>query len=98
MTTAVLNNDQAAALLGVTPGTLKFWRHKGYGPRFIKHGTSKGAKVSYDPADIQAWNDERKFKSTTEYSAAARASVNARNTHMPPPRGTVARPWEKTTA
>lgn len=68
---AALNNDEAAALIGITPATLKFWRCKGRGPRFIKYGPSPRAGIAYDPADIQKWLDERKFASTSAYSPAA---------------------------
>jgi predicted DNA-binding transcriptional regulator AlpA len=71
----VLNHYEAAALIGVTPATLRFWRCKGKGPRFIKLGQSKQAGVCYDPADIEAWKAERKFESTSaatvQYPATA---------------------------
>ena len=69
----LLNHVQAAAAIGVTEGTLRFWRCKGRGPHFIKFGPSKSAGVAYDPADIEAWKRERTFASTSAVSAAARA-------------------------
>lgn len=75
MSTQVLNNDEAAALIGVTPKTLRFWRHKGRGSRFIKFGESKASGVGYDIADIEAWKEARKFSSTTQCSPAARLSA-----------------------
>jgi hypothetical protein len=71
VTAQVLNNDEAASLIGVTPQTLKWWRCKGKGPRFLKFGESKQSGVGYEPADIEAWKAERKFASTTECSPAA---------------------------
>lgn len=75
MSVKVLNNNEAAALIGVTPGTLKFWRCKGKGPRYIKLGSSPRAGVAYDPADIEAWKAARKFASTSaatvQYPATA---------------------------
>jgi hypothetical protein len=71
----LLSNAEAAALLGVTPNTLKFWRHKGRGPAFIKYGDSPRSGVGYDPADIEAWKAERKFASTSAYSPAARTNA-----------------------
>ena len=65
MTAKVLNHFEAAELIGVTPATLRFWRCKGKGPRFIKLGQSKQAGVCYDPADIEAWKAARKFDSTS---------------------------------
>lgn len=64
MTTA-LDNNAAAAALGIKPNTLKFWRCKGRGPRFTKLADSKQAGVRYDPADIDEWNEARKFDSTS---------------------------------
>jgi hypothetical protein len=61
----VLSNEEAAALIGVTPGTLRFWRCKGKGPRFIKLGGAKQAGVCYDPADIDAWKAARRFASNS---------------------------------
>ena len=73
--TTLLNNEAAASALGVTPATLRFWRRKGKGPRFIKLGQSKQAGVCYDPADIEAWKAARKFASTSaatvQYPATA---------------------------
>lgn len=71
----LLNNMQAAALLGITPNTLKFWRHKGRGPQFIKLGDSPQAGVAYDEADVIAWREARKFGSTSAYSSAAQANA-----------------------
>ena len=64
MTTA-LDNNAAAVALGIKPSTLKYWRCKGRGPRFTKLANSKRAGVRYDPADIEAWKDARKFDSTS---------------------------------
>jgi predicted DNA-binding transcriptional regulator AlpA len=61
----VLNNSEAAALIGVTPATLRFWRCKGRGPRFVKLGEAKQAGVAYIVSDIVAWREARKFASTT---------------------------------
>jgi hypothetical protein len=63
--TAVLNNEAAAAELGISPATLKVWRVTGKGPRFTKLGNSKRAGIRYDFADIEAWKAARKFASTS---------------------------------
>ena len=92
-TKTVLTNDEAAALIGIAPSTLKLYRHLGRGPRFIKLGDAKNAGVVYERADIEAWKEERKFASTSEYSAAARHSQSrARNTN-PAPKATIEGPW-----
>lgn len=41
-TVKVLNNAEAAALIGISPNTLKLWRHEGKGPPFIKFGETDG--------------------------------------------------------
>lgn len=74
---SLLNNAQAASLLGITPNTLKFWRHKGRGPTFIKLGDAKQAGIAYVESDVVAWRDERKFGSTSAYSCAGQANVKA---------------------
>lgn len=63
--TTLLNSQAAASALGISPVTLKIWRCKGKGPRFIKLGDSKQAGVVYDPADIEEWREARKFASTS---------------------------------
>jgi predicted DNA-binding transcriptional regulator AlpA len=71
----LLDSVQTAAILGVTPGTLKVWRHKGRGPSFIKLGNSPQSAVAYDEADVRAFIQRRKFASTSAYSPAALANV-----------------------
>jgi hypothetical protein len=76
-TVKVLKNDEAAARIGVSPNTLKLWRHQGKGPPFIKYGASKQAGVGYLVDDVDAWNEARKFSSTSAYSEAGRRNVKA---------------------
>ena len=71
----LISNAQAASLLGITPNTLKFWRHKGRGPSFIKLGNSPRAGVLYEERDVIAWRESRKFTSTSAYSPAGQANV-----------------------
>jgi len=73
----LLSNAQAASLLGIAPNTLKFWRHKARGPKFVKLGDAPQAGVAYDEADVLAWREGRKFASTSAYSPAAQANVKA---------------------
>jgi predicted DNA-binding transcriptional regulator AlpA len=62
----MLSTEDAAPLVGVSPGTLQNWRVSGTGPKFIKAGRS----VVYDPADIESWKAARRFSSTSERAAA----------------------------
>ncbi|MCW3797371.1 DNA-binding protein [Sphingomonas sp. BN140010] len=71
----LLDSVHVAAMLGITPGTLKFWRHKNRGPKFVKLGDSPQAGVAYDEADVRAFIESRKFASTSAYSPAGLANV-----------------------
>lgn len=61
----ILTAKQAAALIGVTDATLRFWRIQGKSPPYTKLSASKQAGVRYDLADVEAWKEERKFISTS---------------------------------
>lgn len=74
---SLLSNSQAASLLGITPNTLKLWRHLGRGPAFIKLGEAKQAGVAYVEADVLSWRDAHKFTSTSAYTSSARANAKA---------------------
>lgn len=66
----LINTKAAALLLGISPGTLENWRVSGEkGPPFLKTPGRTG-KVMYDPVDIAAWRDQRRFASTAEAAAA----------------------------
>jgi hypothetical protein len=66
----LIDTKSAARLLGISPGTLENWRVRGgVGPRFHKTPGRTG-KVMYDPADIAAWREQRRFASTAEAAAA----------------------------
>ena len=52
----LVNQQTAAAILQVSPGTLSVWRSSGrYSIPFIKIG----ANVRYKRSDLQAWLDSR---------------------------------------
>ncbi len=53
-----LDENAAAAALGVSPRTLQRWRRDGGGPRYIRVGLRR---VTYDPAVIEEWAAERSF-------------------------------------
>lgn len=64
---AYLKNAQAAAILGLAPGTLSNLRSRGKGPRYIKISPRL---VRYTREDIDAWMKAHMH----EGSAAQRAS------------------------
>ena len=77
MTTTVdlddlLSNEQTAAILGVRPNTLEFWRCKGKGPVFIKLGTRPSSPVRYQRSRVIAWLEANTFASTSAYSGMVR--------------------------
>ena len=47
-TTRALTEHEVAELLGLSVATLRAWRHRGKGPRFLRLGRS----VRYLPADL----------------------------------------------
>ena len=59
---APLPTPDAAILAGVSAKTLENLRSTGGGPKYLK----LGRKVAYDPRDIEAWKDDRRFSSTSE--------------------------------
>jgi predicted DNA-binding transcriptional regulator AlpA len=77
MSAHVLSNEEAAALLGIRGSTLKYWRHVGKGPPFVKLGETKQAGVAYIKDDVLAWRETRKFASTSGYSPAALSNAKA---------------------
>lgn len=63
----LLSTAEAAAQLGLSPGYLKTKRVTGGGPAFVK----LGARVSYDPADLDDWVQANKRRSTSDQGADA---------------------------
>lgn len=66
---ALLNQRQAADLMGVSERTLECWRSRGGGPPFVK--ISRRA-VRYRRQDIDQWVGERVQRSTSEELRPAR--------------------------
>jgi hypothetical protein len=55
-----LTTEELAARWKMHPKSLANWRVSGEGPRYIK----LGKRVLYDVADIEAWEQKNKKKST----------------------------------
>ncbi len=51
---SLLTVEQAAALVGVSPWTLRKWRSKGQGPHFVRLGGALGS-VRYRRQDLDAY-------------------------------------------
>lgn len=61
----LLNEQDAARYLNLTPRTLQNWRHVGGGPPFIR---ISARAVRYDPRDLDSWLQVRKVNSTSQYA------------------------------
>lgn len=60
---ALLDTAQAARFLGLGERTLENWRVRDTkGPPFLRVGRS----VKYDPRDLDAWLNARRFRSTSD--------------------------------
>ena len=72
MTVAISNErmtgEQAAAYIGILPGTLATWRSTG---RYAIPYQKIGAKVFYRRADLDAWLASRTATSTAAHLASA---------------------------
>ena len=55
-----ITNDEAAELLGITPGTLENWRvqQREDQPKCHKIGRN----IKYKPSDVEAWIEEHAVK------------------------------------
>ena len=51
-TKPVMRTAEAAAYLGFTPGTLRFWRHRNEGPKWFRLGQKI---VMYRVEDLDKW-------------------------------------------
>ena len=58
----LLNESEAARLLDLRVATLRRWRWSGKGPRFVKLGSA----VRYDRADLDAFIDAGRKRSTSD--------------------------------
>lgn len=60
-----LSTKELAELLRLKEQTLRAWRLRGDGPRYIKLGGPK-APVVYRWSDVEAWLEERTYSHTAE--------------------------------
>jgi hypothetical protein len=70
-TEALYLTVEAAARLRLSPRTLERFRVSGDGPRYVKAGPGKRARVLYRQSDLDAWLKQFSFASTSEYRSVA---------------------------
>lgn len=51
---SLLTSVEVAKIFKTSPETVRYWRHKGYGPKGIK----VGRRVLYDQAEVERWLDQ----------------------------------------
>lgn len=61
MARPMLTTPQAAAVLGVSPATLRTWRARGQGPRFKQPG-GPGSSAVYAPEVVELYKLQRPLK------------------------------------
>ncbi|MGY6626894.1 MAG: helix-turn-helix transcriptional regulator [Oceanicaulis sp.] len=60
---ALMSEAKAAKFLAVSPRTLRNWRTRGNGPRFVK---VSGRCIRYRMRDLAEWTDKRTRRSTSD--------------------------------
>ncbi len=60
-----INTSAAANRIGVEPQTMRAWRCRGVGPRYIRVGGPRG-RCYYDVDELEQWLADRTFQSTSE--------------------------------
>lgn len=61
-----LTTQQVADEFGIPVSSLLKGRERGNGPAFHKLGTKHNSPIRYRKSAVEAWLDERKFKSIAE--------------------------------
>lgn len=63
-----LTTTEAAEVLRLSPRTLERFRVEGTGPKYLKAGGGKRARVLYDPKELRQWLAAFTYGSTSEYA------------------------------
>ena len=67
----LLMTEEAARHVRLSPRSLERLRVSGEGPRFLKAGPGKRARVLYRRSDLDHWLQQYSFTSTSEYARNA---------------------------
>ena len=65
--TELLTTSEAASRVRLSPRTLERLRVSGEGPRYLKAGPGKRARVLYRQQDLEYWLLRYSYHSTSEY-------------------------------
>lgn len=57
-----LSTGELARLLGLRPQTLRRWRSRGCGPRFVRFGDTRRGRVRYARRDVAGWIEGQRVK------------------------------------
>src|SRR5689334_7440983 len=68
----LLTPAEAAKYLGKTVKSLAVWRHRGWGPNFVRTGTAPNSAVRYMRRHLVAWCESRTYASTSQYAQPTR--------------------------
>lgn len=66
-----IGEKHAAVILGLSVSKLQKDRVKGSGPKFVKNGNTKFARVTYRMSDLRAYQQANTHQSTSTYLADA---------------------------
>ncbi len=70
-----LTSAELAARYGIANQTVRGWRHRGVGPRYLRLGDGMKARVLYPESWIIEWEQARTFNSTqAEAESLSRAA------------------------
>lgn len=64
--TVWLTSAEVALRFRTKPGTVRYWRHIGFGPAFVKHGR----RVLYSAAEIDRYDEQLLAQAVTPHTAA----------------------------
>ncbi len=62
-----MTSVEAADYLRISRRTLERMRVEGTGPRYLKVGPGKRARVLYRTVEVETWLDRHSYGSTSEY-------------------------------
>jgi hypothetical protein len=62
-----ITSREAALIIGISEQTLRHWRQRGFGPRFVKYGKARNAPVRYRIAEIERWMALQEMQGTFEH-------------------------------